>query len=1370
MSSVFKHKILRKLFKKALPAPETIESSKTDTASSRKASDQLERPDDEFSSPNADLQNAARELEKTISKYVKRRKDRDPLTNEAIGEAMQSSDAASEPGVAFGKFVEGIIAKQRFKQSETVSGKLADHAAKLYPIARIILGTASLSADAAAFMPVKIAASGLLEVISLAMVLHNRKKEIVQQLEALSDYNVFLESLRGLHDSSELSRKANNLLISMMNFLRESLEYLGTPGVMKPFNQSWEDSKKSFEDARNELDNQVSRDTQITFFQWVKQSKNESTLSSLSADISYREKQHQFSTQRMPDIGQWVLYDKRFKEWKLGNTGGKATGVGKTFIASQIVTHLVDFRLNALLRNPKAQVGIAFVYCSVAEKGQQTAMKFISSIARQLVELPSHGPNPLMEIATKFERDFYSQGRIPGLRDYKVFIQKIVGHLDQAFIIVDALDECIDYDVNHNPVCGALITTLTDLNARLLFTSRNVGALNDLRKGAASRHISIQEIEISPLHGDIKKYIHNRIYDEDHVGSRIKDLIEDRELSEGEIVNEFLNKSPVIFNLVRLQMDEIMECMTLGDIKDKLKEPKKTHEQFYDAAFDRISSPNGPSIRRQLGLRIIGWVLCAKRPLHFKELQHILATSALLESGSSRAKSRDEFKVREQDMLTSCHGLIIIESKTKLVSFAHATVKEYLDSNFSTRCPSIYEDLGKSCLAYISDEVFAEGPCPDDRSYANRIENNPFYGYAAQYWADHVRGELELKAQENILNFLKVEKLVLSSIQAKVIEENRYKFRGRSQSYARNVNGLWVASQLGLHDAVNSLIEDNDNVNVEDDKGRTALMMAAMEGFANVVELLIDRRADASKQDYKGRNALHYAASANRLEVIDVLLDKAAIDMNSGDEFGDTALIFAAQDGLEDMVDKLLARGANPAILNEEGSTALSSAAPSGYTSMAAKLLDHGEDINSVSFNGTTALYWAVSGGYEDTIQFLLTRGAKPDLAGKKGITPLHYTAFYGTESTMRLLLDKTEEINPRDFSGWTPLHVAALRGSDDIVQMLLEQGANANMKDKDGWMPLEIASLCGHESATQLLIDKTNDGEEKIALFNKKCKDLPLHQTLKERWLKNRYDYPVAITRALDVIATGSIDTVRSLLSRGLDINMVSNMGFTPLTAAIGWGNVEVTRLLLDNGADVNIPNNLGMSPLHIAVRCDHMEEANMLLEEGANVNAKNWRNWTPLHEAAYCGNIDIIGVLVREGADINAKTACGETPIIVGIMRQNEEIVQTLLDFRADIEICETNEDTPLTIAAFCGSFDTVKLLLKSGASKERRNAQGMTALDLAKQEGHSRVCHLLENGWDSVIESDDEIQLDPDYDDSSESENGSTISGEILEAIST
>lgn len=812
-----------------------------------------------------------------------------------------------------------------------------------------------------------------------------------------------------------------------------------------------------------------------------------------------------------------------------------------------------------------------------------------------------------------------------------------------------------------------------------------------------------------------------------------------------------------------------MECMTLGDIKDKLKEPKKTHEQFYDAAFDRISSANGPGIRRQLGFRIIGWVLYAKRPLHFKELQHILATSALLESASSRAKSRDEFNVREQDMLTSCHGLIIIESKTKLVSFAHATVKEYLDSNFSTRCPYIYEDLGKSCLAYISDEIFAEGPCPDDGSYANRMENNPFYGYAAQYWADHVRGELELKAKENILNFLKVEKLVLSSIQAKVIEENRYKFRGRSQSYARNVNGLWVASQLGLHDAVNSLIKDNDNINVEDDKGRTALMMAAMEGFANVVELLIDRRADASKQDYKGRNALHYAASANRLEVIDVLLDKAAIDVNSGDEFGDTALIFAAQYGLEDMVDKLLARGANPTLLNEEGSTALSSAAPSGYTSMAAKLLDHGEDINSVSVNGTTALYWAVSGGYEDTIQFLLTRGAKPDLAGKKGITPLHYTAFYGTESTMRLLLDKTEEINPRDFSGWTPLHVAALRGSDDIVHMLLERGANANIMDKDGWIPLLIASLRGHESVTQLLIDKTNDGE-KIVSLNKKSKDLPLYPRLRESWLKNRYDYPIAITRALDVIARGSIDTVRSLLSRGLDINMASNMGFTPLTAAIGWGNVEVTRLLLDNGADVNIPDNLGMSPLHIAVRYDHMEEAKMLLEEGANVNAKDWRNWTPLHQAAYSGNIDIIGVLIRKGADINAKTTCGETPIIVGILYRNEEIVQSLIDFGADIEICEINEHAPLTIAAFGGAFDIVKLLLKSGANKEHRDAQGMIALDLAKQEGHSRVCHLLENGWDSVIESDDGSQLDLDYGDSSESENGSTISGEIPEAIST
>ncbi|KAI1086119.1 ankyrin repeat-containing domain protein [Rostrohypoxylon terebratum] len=1307
---------------------------------------------------------------------MKRRKNRDPLTDDAIREAMNNADTSPEPGVAFGKFLEGIITEQRFLQDETLSGKLAHHAAKLYPIARIILGTASFSADAAAFMPVKTAASGLLEVISFAMVLHNRKKEIVQQLESLSDYNIFLENLRGLHDSSELSRKTNNLLISMMNFLRESLEYLGTPGVMKPFNQSWEESKKLFEDARNDLDNQVSRDTQVTFFRWVKESKNESTLSSLSADISYKEKQHQYSAQRVPEIGQWVLGDVRFKEWKLGTIDGKTRvlccvglpGVGKTFIASQIVTHLMDFRLSTLLRSPKAQVGIAFVYCSVAEKGQHTAMKFISSIARQLVELPSSGPNPLMEIATQFERDFYSHGRIPGLRDYKAFIKRIIGLLDQTFIIVDALDECIDYDINHSPVCGALITTLTDLNAHLLVTSRNVGAVNDLKKRAASRQISVQEIEISPLHEDIKRYIHRRIYDEDHVGSHVRDLIEDRELSEGEILNEFLTKSPVIFNLVRLQMDEIMECMTLGDIKDKLKEPKKTHEQFYDAAFDRISSANGPGIRRQLGFRIIGWVLYAKRPLQSRELQHILATSALMESGSSRAKSRDEFRIREQDMLTSCHGLVIIESKTKLVSFAHSTVKEYLDSNFHERFPSIYEDIGKSCLAYISDEVFAEGPCPDDESYANRIENSPFYGYSAQYWADHVRGELELKIKENILSFLKAEKLVLSSIQAKVIEENHYKFHGRSQSYTKSVGGLWVASQLGLNDAVDALIKDKADIEAQDDKGRTALMMAAFEGFANVVDLLIDRGVDVSKRDYKGRNALHYAASANRLEVIDTLLNRAGIDVNSKDDFDDTALMFAAKDGLEEVVDKLLGSGADPSLLNHEGCTALSSAAPSGYTSMTAKLLDHGEDINSCSAIKYPALYWAVSGGHEDTIKFLLERGAKPDLASVKGITPLHYTAFYGNESIMRLLLAKTEQFDPREFSGWTPLHVAALGGRDEMVQMLLERGANANVKDMGGWTPLGIASLRGHESIARLLIDKTSDGE-KVAADMKQCKDLPIYQKLKEDWFLERYDYPIAITRALDVIARGSIDTVRALLTRGLDINTV-DMQFAPLIVAVAWDNIEVARLLLDNGANMDVVDNMKNSPLHVAAICGHIEMMEMLLEEGANVDAKDWRKWTPLHQAVNSGRVNMITILIRRGADINAKTSCGETPLFLAVDNWSGEMVQILLDFGADIEICNNNEDTPLALAALGGDIDIIKIILKAGANKDHRNSQGMTALDVAKRESHSKVCRLLENGWDSVLESDDGSQFNSDHGDGSESENESAISREELEAVST
>jgi hypothetical protein len=47
-------------------------------------------------------------------------------------------------------------------------------------------------------------------------------------------------------------------------------------------------------------------------------------------------------------------------------------------------------------------------------------------------------------------------------------------------------------------------------------------------------------------------------------------------------------------------------------------------------------------------------------------------------------------------------------------------------------------DMAKACLTYLSSNVFND-PCTNDESLENRLRKYNFSGYAACYWADHVR-------------------------------------------------------------------------------------------------------------------------------------------------------------------------------------------------------------------------------------------------------------------------------------------------------------------------------------------------------------------------------------------------------------------------------------------------------------------------------------------------------------------------------------------------------------------------------------------------------------------------------------------------------
>lgn len=95
------------------------------------------------------------------------------------------------------------------------------------------------------------------------------------------------------------------------------------------------------------------------------------------------------------------------------------------------------------------------------------------------------------------------------------------------------------------------------------------------------------------------------------------------------------------------------------------------------------------------------------------------------------------------------------------------------------------------------------------------------------------------------------------------------------------------------------------NVRATNNRGKTALQMAAEQGHAGIVKALLDANADPTLISDGQWTALHNAAEKGHLEVVRLLLDSHA-DVNAETSSGMTALHWAAQNGHKGIVELIM--------------------------------------------------------------------------------------------------------------------------------------------------------------------------------------------------------------------------------------------------------------------------------------------------------------------------------------------------------------------------------------------------------------------------------------------------------------------------------
>ncbi len=270
--------------------------------------------------------------------------------------------------------------------------------------------------------------------------------------------------------------------------------------------------------------------------------------------------------------------------------------------------------------------------------------------------------------------------------------------------------------------------------------------------------------------------------------------------------------------------------------------------------------------------------------------------------------------------------------------------------------------------------------------------------------------------------------------------------------------------------------------------------------------------------------------------------------------------------------------------------TPLHFAAESGQTDIVEFLIAKGADVDAKNIKGETPLQFAADNGHKEVVELLIENGA--DFS-------LHLAARFGDLAIVKILIEKGADINAKDTSGQTPLHYAARSGHKEIVELLLAHSADVNIGAHYNLTAADLAMQRNHNEVVELLVSKGADiSPLHIALY---MKDEAKARSLIESGADIKKRTPYGTTPLDRAVNVGFKDVVELLIAKGANVNAKDNWNYTPLHSAAEEGHRELAELLIAKGANVNARDGGGRTPLWYAEKEGHTEIAELLCKHGA-------------------------------------------------------------------------------------------------------------------------------------------------------------------------
>jgi ankyrin repeat protein len=205
-----------------------------------------------------------------------------------------------------------------------------------------------------------------------------------------------------------------------------------------------------------------------------------------------------------------------------------------------------------------------------------------------------------------------------------------------------------------------------------------------------------------------------------------------------------------------------------------------------------------------------------------------------------------------------------------------------------------------------------------------------------------------------------------------------------------------------------------------------------------------------------------------------------------------------------------------------------------------------------------------------------------------------------------------------------------------------------------------------------------------------------------------------------LEAASRGDSVRVKLLIEGGAALNSLPANGRGALALAALYGHESIVRSLIDRGASVNPGGeNEIHAPLSSAILGRELEIARLLLEKGAQANGSPNRQWTPLiHAIKMHLDTAFVADLLARGADPNRGSPW--PPLMHAANEGLAPVASRLIDHGATLDRPDSNGVTALMIALESGWPEVAGILLARGANPNAGTEYGTTPLMYAARRG--------------------------------------------------